>query len=246
MSMDAIMTLVLLAGLAIVILLFVRKVRKEKGAAGGGGDSAKTTHLVTVAKPEAYFKTMFPELQPHFHPEKVARFVRARKGRGNFTGKTRWKDPSGFETPFAELDAINSRERVRLMDAADAVLAEFFYESQPQGAALRVGGGTLTVNIADTTNPQVRYWHPTREFNWSRKSGWRFTTAVAEESFDANDSGTRWSNDRASSPYASSALAAGATAALVAGGGGAFAGGGASDDWGAQPSGSDASTGTAY
>ena len=28
---------------------------------------------------EAYFRSMFAELQPHFHPEKVLRFVRERK-----------------------------------------------------------------------------------------------------------------------------------------------------------------------
>ena len=230
MSIDEIMIFVLFAGLAIALIVYVRKVRGGMPRpAGGRADQ--------VDKPEAYFRAMFPELQPHFHPENVLRYYRARRGRGAAVGNLDWKSPPGFKVAAADIADSDGRERVRLVDAAGAMLAEFFYEVQPRGAALRLGRGKLTVVIEDNANPRVRYWHPEREFKWSQKGGWQFTTPVAESSFDSNSSGTNWSNERgaAAGPSSTAAVvAAGGAAAMVAGAGGVFAGGGASGDWVAE------------
>ena len=244
MSIDEIMMFVLFAGLAIALIVYVRKVRGGMPRPAGGGAGQ-------VDKPDAYFRAMFPELQPHFHPENLLRYYRARRGRGAAVGNLEWKSPPGFRAAVAEIADSDGRERVRLLDASGAAMTEFFYEVQPRGAVFRIGRGKLTVTIEDNANPRVRYWHPEREFKWSLKGGWRFTTPVAESSFDANSSGTSWSNERGASTGSSpaaAALAAGGAAAMVAGAAGVFAGGGASGDWDAQPA--DGATaqggGTAY
>lgn len=196
------------------------------------GESAGAKAGSAGERSEAYFRSMFPELQPHFHPEKLVRFVRERNGSKKIVGGYTWRNPPGFETAAAVVVMAGGREGIRLLDAAGALVAEFDYEQQQGGAALRVGRGKLTVVLEPGNNPRVRYWHPQREFKWSRTGGWQFITPVTEESIDSDDSGTRWSSDsRSSSSSLGTAAAAGAAAVLVSGAGGAFAGGGASDQW---------------
>src|SRR5258706_7184200 len=48
------------------------------------------------AKQEALFQATFPDLQPYFHPEKVLRYVSARRARGVMQGRFTWKNPPGF------------------------------------------------------------------------------------------------------------------------------------------------------
>jgi hypothetical protein len=182
---------------------------------------------------DAYFKAMFPELQPWFHPEKVVRLVRDRNGRVNVVDGRRWEYPSGFDVAAAQVVTVRERELIRLFDAAGTQLTEFDYEQQPGGGAIRIGRGKLTAVLDVQNNPRVRYWHPEREFKWSRKGGWQFTTPVAERPVDSSDSGSSFSSDRSSSSSSGIATAAAAagTAALVSGAGGAFAGGGASEGW---------------
>ena|GEM_PF-4892433 len=160
------------------------------------------------------------------------RFVRERNGSRNVIDGTSRRNPPGFETAAAIVVMSGGRERIRLMDATGALAAQFDCEQQPGRAALRVGRGKLTVVLEPANNPRVRYWHPEREFKWSRKGGWQFITPVTERSIDVDDSGTRWSNDgRSSSSTLGTAAAVAGAAALVSGAGGAFAGGGASDQW---------------
>lgn len=212
---------------AAMVFSYVRSKRRQasgesiEARAGGAGERS-----------EAYFRSMFPELQPHFHPEKVLRFVRERYGSRKIVNGYTWRNPPGFETAAAVVVMTGGREGIRLLDAAGVIAAEFDYEQQPSGGALRVGRGKLTVVLQPGRDQRVRYWHPEREFKWSRMGGWQFTTPVAERSIDSDDRGSRWSNDsRSSSSSWGTAAAAGGAAALVSGAGGAFAGGGASDQW---------------
>jgi hypothetical protein len=108
-----------------------------------------------------------------------------------------------------------------------ARLATFRFEPQADGAVLRMGAGKFTVDLGNPADPAVRYWHPEREFKWSRRGGWRFKTPVAEKPFDSSDRGTSWSDTSSSSDTSRTV----ATAAAVAGLGGTFDGGGASAGW---------------
>ncbi len=202
---------------------------RQRRRAGAGKSQAKPFDQ----RGDGYFKAMFPDLQPLFQPENAVRLVRDRKGRTKVGDGSSWKYPPGFGAAEARISLVNGREHVRLFDAAGVLLTEFDYQDLPDGGALRIGRGKLTVVIDVPTNPRVRYWHPEREFKWSRKKGWWFNTPVAERPVDSNDSGSSFSSDRSSSSssgYGTVAAAAGA-AALVSGAGGAFAGGGASEGW---------------
>lgn len=221
--------LLIVSGLSVAAVFLVILLVSRRGAKGNG-----------AVRGDAYFKAMFPELQPLFHPEKAISLVRDRNSRIKVVDGRRWDYPSGLEIDFAQVAIVKDREYIRLFDAAGAQLTEFEYEKQPAGGMLRIGRGKLTVTLEVDDNPRVRYWHPEREFKWSRKGGWQFTTPIAERPVDSNDSGSSFSSDRSSSSssgYATVAAAAG-TAALVSGAGGAFAGGGASEGW------DDASTAT--
>jgi hypothetical protein len=123
-----------------------------------------------------------------------------------------------------------------MLDSAGAVLTRFLLQEHPEGAALRIGPGKLTANLKDSA---VRYWHPEREFKWSRAKGWRVINALSDRGIDTSDSGTSFS----SSSTANTVAAAAAGAAVVAGAGGAFDGGGSSSSWDA---GSSSESRTAY
>ncbi len=176
-------------------------------------------------KNEALFRSMFPELQPHFHPERLLEFVRARLD-SSWSARTRWMDPPGFPAAtVAELAPdTRERERVRLLDAAGKPLADFTFEKHAEGGVIRVGKGKFTVDIRKPAEPRVRYWHPDREFKWSR-AGWVFKTAVADEPFESSSSSSSFSSST------SSAMPAAAAAAGIVGLGGSFDGGGAAGSW---------------
>jgi len=181
------------------------------------------------AKQEALFQATFPELQAHFHPEKVLQFVKARRARtGSLIGTT-WKNPPGFPAAaVAEIAADAKGEAVRLLDAAGGVLGRFVFQEHPEGGALRMGPCKLTAKLRDAA---VRYWHPEREFKWSRLKGWRLITSLSDRPMDSNDHGTSWSSSDSS---VASTAAAAAGVAAVAGAGGAFDGGGSSSSWDAS------------
>jgi uncharacterized membrane protein YgcG len=183
---------------------------------------------------EALFVSMFPDLQPWFHPQKLLEYVRARvASRPPQSGKV-WNRPPGFGVHDAEIRFDNGREQVRLRDAAGAALAMFLFEDHKEGGVIRLGKGKFTVNTRDAV-PRVRYWHPDREFKWSPVKGWSFVTRMADEPFSSSDSSSRSSDSSSSSSDSSrtvAGVAAGTAAGVaIAGAGGAFDGGGASQGW---------------
>ena len=159
----------------------------------------------------------------------------------------RWASPPGFaQAAMAEIDFVKDRERVRLRDAAGAVLAEFFYETHAEGRALRVGKGKFVVDAA-ARDPRVRYWHPDREFKW-RDDKWQFKSHIAEAPIESTSSGTSFTSDSSRSSFSSGSSGAAAPAALMAAGG-TFDGGGASQAWdssGSLDAGASSETATAY
>ncbi len=183
----------------LVVLLAIRHFRST-------GRSARSDTLPDeAAKAEVYFKSMFPDLQPWYHPQKLVEFVSARRRRrvASHRGE-KWENPPGLGVARALLKRHGGRERVRLADTNGTPLTEFVYEDHPGGGVLRVGKGKFVLRLQDATNPEVHYWHPEREFTWTRKGGWHFTTRVAEQSFAADDHGVRWSSDRDSHSFSSS------------------------------------------
>jgi uncharacterized membrane protein YgcG len=231
--------LFVLALVVVALLAAGAWLRHRRQSAGAG--RARVAH---GRRAEALFQSMFPELQPHFHPEKVATWVSRRRARKSAPAGVMVLPP-GFETARAivEADATGTgdpareqretRERVRLLDSSNAVLATFVQRLTDAGAVLEVAGGRFDVDLATAADPRVRYRHGARGFRWSRKSGWKFITPVAERAIEPDDRGSRFSDDRSSSGGSSSATAAAVAggAVLASGMGGAFAGGGASGDW---------------
>jgi len=203
----------------------------------------------SAARNEAMFQSMFPELQPYYHPVKLLDFVRARLARNAKPGA--WKNPPGFATESAETTLDDGKERVRLRDAAGAVVGEFVFEEHAEGGVLRVGKGKLTVNTKDVASPRVRYWHPDREFKWKRGQ-WTFLSRMADREIETGDRSSFSSDSSSSSSSSGSDFARGAAVAGgIAAAGGTFDGGGASAAWdGASAEGgggdSGGSTATAY
>jgi hypothetical protein len=176
-------------------------------------------------KNEALYQSMFPDLQPHFHPTGLHEFVTAWRARKSATEPYTWTNPPGFTGAAMANVLIGTKgELVRLLDSGGALITEFALARHNEGAAIRVGEGKFTVSTEDTQDKRVRYWHPNREFKWSQRKGWRFTTPVADRSFDSNDIGTSYSSTSTTSRDA-------AAAAGVVGQGGTFDGGGASAGW---------------
>lgn len=213
----------------VIVFIIVRAVR-------AGGQARK--------RDEALFVSMFPDLQPYFHPERLVSFVRAQRTgrRGAVTSSTGtiWKNPPGLGVPVLEIDPGNMRVPYRMRDESGALLGQFLYDTHAEGGVLRVGKGKLTVITLDAV-PRVRYWHPQREFKWSQTKGWKFVTPVADYSTYGNDS----DSSSSSSSFSSSSDSSDSRAPV--GGGGTFDGGGASGGWDdSSSSGSGTSTSTSY
>ena len=183
--------------------------------------------LGAAEKAEALFQAMFPELQPYFHPERVAEYVVSRVEKGAAPSGGILERPQGFPAAArARIEIVPKGERTILEDAAGEKLAEFIFERRQDAlGSLRVGQGKLTVRRKVHRSPSVKYWHPEREFEWLSRGNWTFRTPVADRPIESSDSGTGWSRDSSSSPAATTAAAA------VAGLGGTFDGGGASAGW---------------
>jgi hypothetical protein len=181
-------------------------------------------------KQEALFKATFPELQPHFHPKQVLEFVAAWRARNAPPIAFEWTIPPGFGVAKARLGAAGEKGHpVELLDEAGSVLSRFLMQRHEDGAVIRLGAGKLTVRVRDAA---VRYWHPEREFKWSRAKGWRVITSLSDRPIESSDRGTSFSSDSSSSSStATTAAAAAAGAAVVTGAGGSFDGGGASSSW---------------
>lgn len=179
---------------------------------------------------EALFKSMFPDLQPYFHPRNLVMFVDSYLLRGAREG-SRWHKPAGLGVELAEWVAGGNRERVRLLDQTGNLVAQIDYEPLPKGAVIRFGKGNFTVDLSKRREPRVRYWHPEREFKWRGEGLWQFTNRMADRSFETNEQRTRWSDESLSSSSSSSTSSGSTAGAVFAGAGGAFAGAGASAAW---------------
>jgi hypothetical protein len=179
-------------------------------------------------KAEAMFKSMFPELQPHFHPSRVVEHVQARVRRGPVGGT--WEDPPGF--PAAKRAVIEDTpkgERTVLEDASGAYLAEFLYLEGDRPdvlGLLRIGPAKYRVTLGD----RASYWHPHREFKWKGPGRWTFTSRVADDSIDSDDRGTSWSDTSSSSTSSMRTAALAGGAAGVAGAAAAAESGGDASD----------------
>ncbi len=221
---DGLMFILVISGFVLIVVLRAvfsaraRRRREENAAA-------------EKERNEALFRSMFPELQPHYHPERLIEFVDARtRGKTNARGKAEWdwNNPPGFPGLRARISATDKGERVMLNDSTGKAVTSFLYEAAPAIGIMRVanGKGKLTVDLSNRPAPRVRYWHPEREFKWSLK-GWVFKTPIADEPFTSSTSDTRSSSFTSSSSSDSSRSAA----AAFVGAGGAFDGGGAAGGW---------------
>lgn len=180
-------------------------------------------------KQEALFKATFPELQPHLHPEEVLQFVSAWRKRPASPEPFEWRHPRGFASATARFARAGDKgQPAEIVDEGGEVLARFVVQDHPEGGALRIGPGKLTVNVQ---NESVRYWHPEREFKWSRVKGFRMITSLSNRGIVSTDQGTFYSSSDRSYSASTAATAAAAGAAAVTGAGGAFDGGGSSQSW---------------
>ena len=223
-------------GIVLALGVFVWRLVKQ-GSARGARMLAEHNQRV-----EAMFSSMFPDLQPHFHPARGHEYVKARRARAGASAAFKWRGPPGFPAAAeADVEPEGERERVRLLDAAGALLGEFVFEEHPEGGTLRMGKGKFTVNIREPV-ARVRYWHPDREFKWTAPNNWKFQSRLDDHSLDSTDTGSSTSS---SSSDSTSSIARGAAAgAGIAAAGGAFDGGGASHSWDDGGSSSSASSGS--
>lgn len=208
---------------AVVVGVLVFNVRKQL--------RAKRETAAGKARSEALFVSMFPELQPYFHPVKAIEYVHHRRQQSPQPGRQRVKGPPGFGVDAADIELSDGTERVTLLDAAGATLSQFVYQDNAEGGVLRIGKGKMTVTLpADGGGARVRYWHPDREFKW-KKGVWTFQSRLADREIESSSDHTSFS-DSSSSSSSSSSTSDIARGAAVAGGiaaaGGAFDGGGAS------------------
>ena len=51
---------------------------------------------VSAQRNEALFQSLFPDLQPHFHPERLHEFVKRWQGRKTMPLPSTWMNPPGF------------------------------------------------------------------------------------------------------------------------------------------------------
>ena len=221
-------TTAVIIGVLVSIAVMLGKARKAAPADALG---LKAGRGAAHKRQEALFVTTFPELQPHYHPERILEFVNAWRARTPRTEPVVWNNAPGFGASRVRLQPANDKgQKAELLDTADVVLASFVLQQHAEGGVIRLDPGKLTINVRDAA---VRYWHPQREFKWSRAKGWRVINSLSERGIDSNDRGMSFSDSpsSSSSSTATAATAAVAGAAVVTGAGGAFDGGGSSDSW---------------
>lgn len=214
--------------------------------------SSRRQSAERVAKYEALFASMFPDLQPYFHPRNVLEFVRARLAQAPARGGMSMKNPPGFaaargaRVSFETDKKGRERELWVLLDEAGRELSRFFFDSDAKDGMVRVGEGKFRVGRSED---RVRYWHPDREFKWTPPGYWKFTTRVFDEPVESSRDGVSFSDSSSSS---SRTAATAAAAAGIAAAGGTFDGGGASAGWDGSrsapdgDSGGDTATATSY
>ncbi len=228
--MDDLYGFITTAAIVGVLVSIAVLLSRAKKAAPGDPLRLRAGGAAAQKRQETLFVTTFPELQPHFHPEKVLQFVNAWRARTARPDAVVWNNPPGLAVPRVRLQpATEKGQRVELLDAADALVASFLIQQHAEGGAIRLDPGKLTVNVRDAA---VRYWHPQREFKWSRAKGWRVINSLSDRGIDSSNDGMSFSSSSSSSSStATTAAAAAAGAAVVTGAGGAFDGGGSSGSW---------------
>jgi hypothetical protein len=225
MDLSGLWPIGLIAGFFVVVMLIGRFVSRY------GEKLTQTTAHKLSERMEALFRASFPELQPHFHPARVHEFVNARRSRTPSGSPFTWNKPPGFPAAArAELALEGMRDKVRLLDAAGTLLAEFVFEEHKDGGVVRLGKGKFTVNVKGP-EPRVRYWHPEREFKWT-PSSWKIRSGVSDSPLASSSDTSSPDSSSTSSSSSPSPVAptAAATAGIVAAGG-TFDGGGASAAW---------------
>lgn len=226
----------LILGIAVVLVIGLLRAVKRANASAARMVEEQRQRM------EALFRASFPELQPHFHPARVDEYVRGRIARKAPARGTTWKNPPGFPAAAAaEIVLDGLRDKVRLVDATGARLAEFVYEEHPEGGVVRYGKGKFTVNVKGPA-PRVRYWHPDREFKWT-PSTWKISSRLADQSLSSDTSSSSSDDYSPSSSSISRGAAAGAAAGGIIAAGGTFDGGGASAAWDDGGGGSGSSSG---
>src|SRR6188768_627842 len=72
------------------------------------GLASGARRIQSKRRDEALFASMFPDLQPYFHPERLVEFVRAQRSRkrGSVTtsGSTTWENPPGLGVHLLEIE----------------------------------------------------------------------------------------------------------------------------------------------
>jgi hypothetical protein len=241
MDLSGLWPIGLIAGFFVVVMLIGRFVSRY------GEKLTQTTAHKLSERMEALFRASFPELQPHFHPARVHEFVNARRSRTPSGSPFTWNKPPGFPAAArAELALEGMRDKVRLLDAAGTLLAEFVFEEHKDGGVVRLGKGKFTVNVKGP-EPRVRYWHPEREFKWT-PGKWSIKTGMSDSPLDSS-SATETSSSTSDRGWSSSSTTTAAAAGTgIVAAGGTFDGGGASAAWdsgggssGGSSSGSDSS-----
>lgn len=236
-----------IGGILVIVAVFVAIIFGVRALHRASAQRFARTVREMNERMETLFQAGFPELQPHFHPKNVYEYALARQARKASSGPFKWRNPPGFTlATFADIEVDGLKDKVRLLDAKEAVLASFVFEEHPEGAVIRLGKGKFTVGLKGP-EPRVRYWHPERDFKWTPTT-WNMKTGVSDQPLQSSsgdhDSSSDSYSSSSSSPSSRTATAAAAGAGIVAAGG-TFDGGGASaawDDGGGGSSGSSSDT----
>jgi hypothetical protein len=222
-----------IAGILVIVAGFVGLLVLARAIARASARQRARVGREMNERMETLFQTGFPELQPHFHPKNVYEYAKGRQARKASSGPLKWRNPPGFSlATYAEIELDGLKDKVRLLDAKEAVLASFVFEEHPEGAVIRLGKGKFTVGLKGA-EPRVRYWHPEREFKWT-PTMWNIKTGVSDQALQSSssdhDSSSGSDSSSSSSSTSRTATAAAAGAGIVAAGG-TFDGGGASAAW---------------
>src|SRR5690349_10990507 len=101
------LSVIVVVGLVVGVLrLLVKADRQKKNAfkpAKGSKAGKRSDGSVPAQRGEALFKSMFPDLQPHFHPARLVEFVRARQAKAPPRAGRTEAHPPGFDAASAEV-----------------------------------------------------------------------------------------------------------------------------------------------
>ena len=174
---------------------------------------------------------MFPELQPHFHPEKLIDSCGAARARARARAPRPGRTAGLRRAPRADPFESGREQRAILDDAAGAALAAFRLRGarrgrrapRRQGQVHRQHAGRRAARALLASGPRVQVVAP-------RRAG-RSSRAMADAPFDPATAARALRATRLGSDSSSHRGRGAAAAGRVAGAGGTFDGGGASAAW---------------